>query len=259
MRLEQDQSTHPRLLHKPGPREAPATGGTKVEVKAKKPKGSRFIGPAQLDEERRSHICESLEKKKIGDEIGRQIFIGAVEYQISAFAKQLERSAEAELEPEPEPEPTPPGLSTAVEETLQAIVGNAAGLSSLLRALPEEAKARVTETLAAQDGLDHGYDGRYLCELGLEIDRLGRACIAAASAPAPRKPESRPTPASAVSCELVAKLAEVFSDCFEMEPTADEDGDFYAALKILGEVTGLAIAPGPEILEQVFGARAAKR
>ncbi len=83
MRLEHDQSTHPRLLRKPALGEVSATTRITAEKKPKKPKGSRFVGATHLDDDQKVLICKALKKGKIGDEIGRQIFIGALEYQIS--------------------------------------------------------------------------------------------------------------------------------------------------------------------------------
>jgi hypothetical protein len=263
MRLEQDQIAHPRLLRKPVLEEATDGTGIKVEVKAKKRKGSRFVGPTQLDEDQKSRIYEALEKKKIGDELGRQIFIGAVEYQISAFANRLERPVKAKPE-KPQPRPRPRAPSRALEETLQAIVGNAASLSSLLRALPDGTKAQVTDRLASRDGLARTYGERYLSELSLEIDRLARACIVTAGEAEPpeceppeREPEPKPDPT--VSRELVAKLAGIFSECFEMEPTAEEGGAFRVALKVLGEVTGLTIEHEPAFLTRALVGPASNR
>jgi len=255
MRLEQSQSRQPRLPGKAVHGKASATTGVKPKKKATKPKGSRFVGPAQLDEKQKSQIREALKKKKIGDEMDREIFIGAMEYQISVFSQRLAPS----VTPESEPKPESPGLDGSLEKALRAIIANTSSLSDLLRTLPNTAKARVTEILAGQDVLGRGYDERYLCELGCEIDRLERACSAIATAVCVAEPEtelpgeaSEPKPDPAVSRELVAKLAGIFSECFEMEPTAEDRGPFRASLKILGEATGMAIEQEPEFLAQVL-------
>ena len=232
-----DQSTHPRLLRKPAIGKIPATAEIKVATGQQRRKGSRFVGPTQLDDNQKSRIRAALEKKKIGDEIGREIFIGALEYQISAFAGRLKRL------PAP-PEPQTQGTNAARDKTLSAIALKASSLSALLRELADGAKARAIKALATQDRLGRGYDERYLCELGGEIDRIERACIAAAASPDPAEPEPDPAP----SRELVARLAGVFSECFEMEPTADEDGAFRATLAVLRQVTGLAIGQEPAFL-----------
>lgn len=237
MRLEQDQITHPRLLRKPALGEVSTNTHIKAEKKAKKSKGSRFVGATHLDDGQKAMICNALKKKKVGDEIGRQIFIGAVEYQLSAFAQRLEYRIE--------PETKTNVLNAALEKTLQAIVEKARILSALLRDLPDSAKVKLTSTLTSQDERGRGYDQRYLCELGYEIDRLERACTTAVHDAGPETPD--PDPAS--SREFIAKLANIFSECFEIAPTADEDGPFRTSLEVLGEVTGLVIGTDPEFID----------
>jgi hypothetical protein len=246
MRLENDQNTHPRLLRKPVLGGVSATTQIKVETKATKTNGSRFVGATHLDEDQKERVCKALKKAKIGDEIGRQIFIGALEYQLSTFAHQLERRVE--------PKPEAGGMSSALEKTLHAIVQKAGFLSGLLRELPAGAKASLTKGLAIQDERGRGYDERYLCELGCEIDRLERACTAIGDDLGPEA--TAPDPAS--SRDLVAKLGEIFSECFEMQPTADVDGPFRASLQMLSDVTGLVIANEPAFLAQILTAETDK-
>lgn len=246
MRLEQDRIKHTRLLRKPVLGDVSANTHIKTEKKVKSSKGSRFVGATHLDDDQKARICKALKKKKVGDEIGRQIFIGAVEYQLSAFAQRLEHRIERE--------PKISALNAALEKTLRAIVEKARVLSALLRDLPDSAKANLTSTLTSQDDRGRGYDQRYLCELGCEIDRLERACDTAIGDVGPETQE--PDPAS--SREFVAKLAYIFSECFESAPTADEDGAFRAALEVLGEVTGLVIGTEPEFITRALSTEADK-
>jgi len=246
MRLEQDQIKHTRLLRKPVLGGVSTNTHIKAEKKIQSSKGSRFVGATHLDDDQKARICKALKKKKVGDEIGRQIFIGAVEYQISAFAQRLEHRVA--------PEPKTSVLNAALEKTLRAIVEKARVLSALLRDLPDSAKTKLTGTLAGQDERGRGYDQRYLCELGCEIDRLERACATATSDVGPETQE--PDPAS--SRDFVAKLAYIFSECFESAPTADKDGAFCAALEVLGEVTGLVIGTDPEFITQALTTEADK-
>jgi len=246
MRLEHDQSTHPRLLRKPALDEVPAETRVTAEKKPKKPKGSRFVGATHLDDDQKARIGRALKRGKIGDEIGRQIFIGALEYQISAFAHQLTYR----VEPEPRTaRPTP-----AVGKTLQAIVEKARALSGLLRSLPDDAKASLTTSLTAWDERGRGYDERYLWELGCEIDRLERACSAIGDDLEPE--ETGPDPAS--GHDFVVKLADIFSECFELEPTADEDAPFRTSLLVLADVTGLVIGSEPAFLASILAGRTGK-
>jgi len=253
MRPEQEQITHPRLLRTSDLGGAPADKEIKVEKKTKKAAGSRFVGPELLDEGQRVQIGKALKAKKIGDEMGREIFICALEYQIGSFASLVPRRVEGKSEPEAgAPDP-------AMRNALREIVENAANLSRLLRTLPDEALDCVTEMLGHEAGLWRGYDGRYLGELGLEIDRLERACIAAGGEPEPPEPEPEPSMDPAASRELVTKLGEIFTDCFEMKPTAEEGGPFCTTLEVLAEVTGLVIEREPAFLAQVLEGQGAKR
>lgn len=240
MRLEHDQSTHPRLLRKPALGEVSATTHITAEKKPKKPKGSRFVGATHLDDDQKVRICQALKKEEIGDETGRQIFIGALEYQISAFAHQLEHQVETE--------PETSGLSSTVEKTLQAIVEKARVLSGLLRELPDGAKASLTTSLTARDERGRGYDERYLCELGCEVDRLKRACGATVATALPK--EIAPDPNTSLG--FVSKLAGIFAECFEQEPTAAADGPFRTCLEVLEEVTGFVIGHEPDFLARVM-------
>jgi hypothetical protein len=247
MRLEHDQTTHPRLLRKPALGEVSAGTRIKSEKKSENPRGSRFVGATHLDDHQKAQICNALKAKQVGDEIGRQIFIGAVEYQLSTFANSLSQRSE--------PERRPRGLNAALEKTLQAIVEKARALSLLLRDLPDSARAKLTGSLTSQDARGRGYDDRYLCELGLEIDRLEQACTAVSDDLEPEAAEPDPAP----SRDFVAKLADIFSECFEMPPTAAEDGPFRTSLEVLSEVTGLMIGSEPEFLEQILAGENGKR
>lgn len=242
MRLEQDQITHPRLLRTPVLGKVSTHTSIKAGEKAKKSKGSRFVGATHLDDDQKARIFRALKKNQVGDEIGRQIFIAAVEYQISAFAQSLELRVE--------PERDASLLNAALEKALKAIVEKTRVLSALLRDLPDSARTRLTSTLSTQDRRGRGYDQRYLCELGLEIDRLERACTAAADVAEPDT--AGPDPAS--SRAFVAKLAEIYSECFETAPTAEENGPFRASLQILRDVTGLVIGTEPAFIVQVLSA-----
>lgn len=242
MRLEHDQSTHPRLLRKPALTDVSANSRIQVEAKVKKQGGSRFVGATHLDDDQKTRILKALKKEKIGDEIGRQIFIGALEYQISNFAHSLAQRVA--------PAPGPREPNATLVKILEAIVEKAGILSGLLRELPDGAKRNLTRRLCVQDELGRSYDERYLCELGCEIDRLERACKGIGAVPDPEPEPALPDPTA--SADFVAKLADAFSECFEMQPTAEADGPFRASLLVLRNITGLLIASEPEFLAQIL-------
>jgi hypothetical protein len=211
--------------------------------------GSRFVEATHLDDEQKRRIDEALTQRRIGDEMGRAIFIGALEYQLSAFGRQLVRRDALP------PRPAPRGDS-AQPQAVQDIARQARRLVGLLQALPDASKAALAGALAAQDRLSRSYDERYLRDLAAEIERLQRACGAADALPVaePEPPAEDPAP----SRPFVAKLAKVFEECFEMAPTADEDGPFRATLAILDEVTGLLIGHEPDFLAEILSAPPAR-
>jgi hypothetical protein len=207
--------------------------------------GSRFVEPTHLDEEQKRRIDKAMTQRRIGDDMGRAIFIGALEYQLSAFGRQLVRRDA--LPPRPAPRE-----DRAQTQAVQDIARQARQLVGLLQALPDATTAGLTVALAAQDRLSRAYDERYLRDLAAEIERLERACGAAGTAPVadPEPPPEDPAP----SRPFVAKLAKVFEECFEMKPTADEDGPFRATLAVLDEITGLLIGHEPDFLADILSA-----
>jgi hypothetical protein len=240
MRLEHEIKTQPRLLRKSDIGGAdPAPKGKKPEARGKA-KGTRFVGATHLDERQKAQISQALKKQRIGDDMGREIFVCALEYQLTVFGPQLERRQQ--------PDPAVLERQAALARTLREVADRAQALSSLLRELPELSKSGVLQTLAAQDNLRRGYDERYLCELGREIDRMERASATAADNVQAEVIRDNPAP----SRDFVAKLAKVYAECFEAEPTAEADGGFGFALETLGEVTGLVIGHEPAFLAEIL-------
>jgi hypothetical protein len=199
---------------------------------------SRFVGPAHLDGARKAEIAAALEAHGIGDEVGRQIFIGALEYQLSAFGAELGRRGARPAGPVAQDSPDPALL--AIREQTRALADG-------LRVLNARSRRGLLEALTDQDRLGRGYDERYLSQLSCELERLDQAC-AAASDSVEVAPAQDPTP----SRGLVAKLAAVYAECFEEEPTAETGGRFQKLLEILNEETGLVIGHDAAFLEEIL-------
>ena len=107
----------------------------------------------------------------------------------------------------------------------------------------------LTRGLTDRDRLGRGYDEAYLRLLACEVGRVEEACAGAARrAPQPEVPAEDPAP----SRELVAKLASIYTDCFEEEPTAEADGRFAALLAVLSEEMDLVIGHDPAFLAEVI-------
>lgn len=225
MRLEH-QITHPRLLRKPARGDGATAAGLGGEVGGRKT--SRFVDATLLDQGRKAAIIQALAERQIGDEVGREIFVGAVEYQLTAFAHHLGRAATG---------------STKRDRALGAVAEQVQAFSALLGRLPEAARGLLAERLVGDDGSrpDAGQDP--LRELGCELDHLERACRLSAETP-------RPT--STPELELVHQLARAFAACFEETPTEAADGAFATALRLLAEETDLAIPHAPDLLRQAL-------
>ncbi len=240
MRLEHETNTHPRLLRNSalGDESSPSKG--KKQADRRKAQGTRFVGATHLDERQKAEISRELTERCIGDEMGRQIFVCALEYQLTVFGPQLEKRTE--------PDPEALERQALIAQSLRDIAEKARTLASLLRALPEPLQGKLCQTLCAQDSLRRTYDERYLCELGCEIDRMERATSTAADDVQLEAVRDDPAP----SREFVTKLAQIYAECFEAEPTADADGGFGFALETLGEVTGLVIGHEPGFLAEIL-------
>jgi hypothetical protein len=242
MRLEHETNTHPRLLRKSASGEPDAKSGSKKQADRGQAQGTRFVGATHLDDQRKSAISRALKEQEIGDEIGRQIFVCAVEYQLTVHGPQLGSRSP----------PNPEALEREAELTaaVMTIAETAGAMLSLLRALPESSRSRLSETLTAQDTLRRTYDDRYLCELGNEMGRLQRAAAAAAEAVQLEEIPDDPAP----SRDFVTNLVKAYAECFEQRPTAAADGGFSFALQTLGEVTGLVIGYEPAFLAEILPA-----
>ncbi|MEJ2388511.1 MAG: hypothetical protein P8Y27_14755 [Chromatiaceae bacterium] len=240
MRLEREINSQPRLLRKSAPDKGDETARAKGQTHRSQAEETRFIGATHLDERQKTEISRALEKRRIGDEMGRQIFVVALEYQLTVFRAQLEQQSQAD--------PKAVEAQAQMAEALQGISAHARLLAPLLRELPEQSKGRLTEAATAQDARGRTYDHRYLCELGCEIDRLEQAAAAAAEAVQPEPVRYDPTP----SRPFVAKLAKVYAECFEEKPTADTGGGFAFALETIETVTGLIIGHEAAFLAEIL-------
>jgi len=206
---------------------------------------SATAAATHLDEKQKLGIEKELKRRRIGDEMGRQIFIAALEYQISNFAGQLMRSDAPRDEPAPRPR------DRALEQILIAVEEQARLLSELLLQVPKPSMPELARVLTAQDERGRNYDEGYFCELGSEIDRLRRACNAMTDIEKPI--DTGPDPES--SGAFVRKLAGIFSECFEQEPTAAADGPFRSCLEVLDQMTDYVIGHDPEFLSRMLANR----
>jgi hypothetical protein len=214
------------------------TAGLRSRSAAPARQRSRFVGPAHLDGARKAEIAAALEANGIGDEVGRQIFIGALEYQLSAFGSGLQRHGAR---------PAEPVAKAPRDQALTAIREQTRALAEGLRLLNARSRRGMLEALTEQDRLGRGYDERYLSQLSCELERLDQAC-AAAGDPVEATPPQDPAP----SRGLVVKLAAVYAECFEEEPSAETGGRFQKLLEILDAKTGVVIGHDAAFLEGIL-------
>ncbi len=206
-------------------------------------KGEHFVEPWRLSDQEKSAISKKLQKRKIGDVEGRRIFVGALEYELSAF-----RAAEAG---QPAAAPAPPAVDLSA---LQAVDRVARELAAKLGEIPQDQEPALLETLEAQDEMGRSYSARYLDRLYQEASRLAEACglmtaaLATAQAPEP-SPAEEP---SAAMLQLIGSLTHVFEECFEQTPTPAARGAFAATLKAVADGAGLDIPRSRKVLEQVL-------
>ena len=155
MRLEH-QITHPRLLRKPARGDRATGGGLVGEVDGRKT--SRFVDATLLDQERKAAIIQALAERQIGDEVGREIFVGAVEYQLTAFAHHLGRAATG---------------SAKRDRALGAVADQVQAFSALLAHLPEGLRIwsdRFYEHRTLTMGtFEHGITEGFPCAQGPEL------------------------------------------------------------------------------------------
>lgn len=213
--------------------------------------GDHFVAPWRLTEQEKSAVSAALEKRKIGDALGRRIFVGALEYELSEF-----RVAEA-AQPGSKPA-RKPAAPQADASVLEAIERMARELAAKLGEIPEDQEPSLLATLEAHDEMGRGYSTRYLDVLFQEASRLAEACGLAASALAapvePPKTEPAPGPSPAM-LKLLGSLTHVFEECFEQVPTASPRGEFAASLKAVSDAVGLDIPRTGEVLAQVVKTR----
>ena len=230
------------LPSKPLRRLSPGTA--KSDMATPRPKGEHFVEPWRLTDREKAAIAKALEKRKIGDAEGRRIFVGALEYELSAF-----RVAEAQ-QPAAEAAPAKVDLSA-----LQAIDRVARELAAKLGEIPQDQEPALLQTLEAQDEMGRGYSSRYLDRLYQEASRLAEACgLVTAALETAQPPEALPAEGtSPAMLALIGSLTHVFEECFEQTPTTAARGAFAATLKAVADGVGLEIPRSREVLKQVLG------
>lgn len=198
----------------------------------------RFIQPYPFADEQRRAIDQALARAGIDDAIGRELFIGAIAYELAVMRARLAdepntaapaagapgaEAAEmtgvpaiAESGPTREievPDTLAPAGSGAGSEPpttaaggtgLAAVGAGARALVQRLERLEPGARERLAGALMAADPFARGYDDAYLAALTAELGRLAAAVAAAEADP---DPEARPDVASGIAPQGAAGSA----------------------------------------------------
>jgi hypothetical protein len=246
--------------------------------------GKRFVEPYPFTEAQRAGIAAALAKIGLGDEMSRDIFIGAIAYDLAVLESTLRAETDApgphaaqvtsKPEPKPEPEAEPSTASAPATDLAQA----ADALAKALAALSVEQRDALCRALAAQDSYRRDYGVGYLRALGLE---LGRVADAAALAPAAAGGAKSSKGAAAAesgrdaragqpdadlakgaeqgepsrALPFIRHAASVYEQCFDARPGVGMDQPFVHALEAVAEHTGVAIPLAPARLQAALSAR----
>lgn len=252
MRLEEN-ITNPRLLRKrqakpavPGsasvqsePRPDPESASPPEPKLAAVPV-SHFVTPTHLDDSKKKALLKRLKRAKVGDETGRQIFVAALEYQLTELANDVAGHHARLAAAEPDP----------AADALTRLDAAIAQLVDLIENLPDEARARLAGFLEDRDPYKRGYGPGWFEALSAEFGRL-RDAVEHAGADGD-EPCINHDLDSAISVAFLARLSGVFDECFDASPDASPRGPFATAVKALCEVVGLKLDCHAELLTEAL-------
>ncbi len=244
--------------------------------------GKRFVEPYPFTPEQRTGISEALAAVGLGDEMSREIFIGAIAYDLAVLESAPSTVADATataLPPPPEPprpEPDPGGAQQGRPLDGGALATAAASLCALLGKLSAEQQRALGASLRAHDPFqrDHGPD--YLAALRTEIGRLASTAAELAETDAqhgrasgdrhqlsgdsaggrhglPEQAASTTEDASTkAATAFIRHAASVYEQCFDGRPDVDAEHPFMLALGAIAEHTGVAIPIAPAQVQQAL-------
>lgn len=232
--------------------------------------GKRFVEPVRLDGALRGAIIDTLESAGIGDASGREIFVGALGYDLAKLLKVVadgsrapravpSRSAKAE---QARPEVT--STASAEAKALGQLADAARSLHQCLTGLNKVGRERLTAALRETDRLARDHGSEYLAAMHAELTHLSLAAAqacrgidavegAAQSKPrAPAKPAKSSSPAEDAMVAFVRHVARVYSQCLEQPPTPKANAPFAQVLRIIAEQSDVPLAVSPAILRQAL-------
>ncbi len=206
-----------------------------------------FVEPFPYTARQRDAITDALADCGLGDATAREIFIGAIAYNLAVLEATLKVRAEltppgATCPPEPEGGPEPLASASRPIPDVSDLAERAQALVRALDALDESGRSALLAAVAEADPFRRDHGPAYLAALHAEIARLASAAAtfsdasAAPTAPAvaPRGPSDRkpPSPKSARSrgkpaagdkdaqsaLSFIRHAASVYEQCFDAHP-----------------------------------------
>jgi hypothetical protein len=260
---------------------SPRQGGRPKAASAELKSAKRFIEPYPFTAAEHEAIGKALADAGLGDATAREIFIGAIAYDLAVLADVLARRAPAgpgstdAASGKPAPSAAPEPALRAAASQQPALVQPARALIDALGGLDDAERSRLLAALCAGDPYRRDYGPAYLDALVTELTRVadaaGTPAPSSATGPPPRRkprpqpgsrPEQRQTtvtaaPNASAETSAVAFLrhaAKVYEQCFDAKPEPAASKAFAKTLTALAEATGIAIPRNGELLRRALDA-----
>jgi len=182
--------------------------------------GKRFVEPYQYDDQQRAAINAALADNGLGDDMAREIFIGAIAYDLAVLqapSKQLEPTPDAKPEstlvaeavtPVPKTDagaPTPATIPQQPPSSSTPLADAARGLAACLGQLDDAQRADLSAALKKSDPFDRTHDEAYLMAIAREAERIAEAASDIAPAPALTAPSPNAKPRGQVEAAPAIK------------------------------------------------------
>jgi len=249
--------------------------------------GKRFVEPYQYSDQQRAAINVALAENGLGDDMAREIFIGAIAYDLAVLQAPSEQ-------PEPTPEstlvaeavalvpkadagaPTPTKTPRQLPSSSTPLADAARGLAVCLARLNDAQRANLSAALSKSDPFDRAHDDAYLVAILREVERIAEAASDIAPASTTAVPSDRPSaqidnaPAPALKSDadrltkakpavlpapdpaalaFLRHAASVYEQCFDAAPSNKTSEPFARVLAAVAKITGVAIPTQARMLK----------
>jgi hypothetical protein len=268
-------SSGARPIKRAGSAAGAASGKSKGEP------AKRFVEPFQYDAAQRRAILDALADAGLADDDTREIFVGAIAYDLALL--QAAAGEAAASEPAPSERESPERDVADREPTAQveiadigtnrrgALAETARDLAAQLDGLNSPQRQRLGAALRLSDPFDRDHDDAYLRALLNEIRRLADAAADIApsvSAPMSATPEAAPAPSRAPvrrpeaarqagptsedAIAFIRHAAKVYEQCFDSLPSSKASDPFARVLKVIAKATGVPVPSQVRVLKKAL-------